>query len=153
MSRFSRRSHHVPSGWMVCVSRNNRLGGRRMVVLCGLCGFTMWDIIVAMLTITVRRCVWGINNEWGYHWFGIYQSVILMRANNLRRMTAWVIPHLVLIQRLKKGGSNSGPLGPKPATFTSITYRPSEMYHVSLQCFVQHSTHCFTGNVVSEINK
>ena len=45
MFQFSHRSHHVPSGWMVCISGNNRLGGRKMVALFGLCGFTMWDII------------------------------------------------------------------------------------------------------------
>ena len=42
---LTRRSHHVPSVWMVCIRGNNCLGGRQMDAICGLCGFTVWDII------------------------------------------------------------------------------------------------------------
>ena len=82
MFQFTRRSHHVPSGWMVCISGNNRLDGRQMVVLCGLCIFTVRDIIHGNAHhITVRRCVSCLNDECGHHWLDIYWYAILMRAN------------------------------------------------------------------------
>ena len=60
MFQFSRRPHHVPSGWMVCICRTNHLGGRRIVVVCVLCVLSCETYFVATLTITVRRCVWYI---------------------------------------------------------------------------------------------
>ena len=35
----------------------------------------------AMLTITVRRCVWSTNDECGHYWLDIYWYAVLMRIN------------------------------------------------------------------------
>ena len=67
---------------MVYISRNNRLGGRRTVALCGLCGFTVRDIIrgdahhnsqEVRLMYKRRMC--------DHHWLDIYRYAILIWAN------------------------------------------------------------------------
>ena len=87
MFRFTHRSHHVPSGWMVCISGSNHLGGRWMVALCGLCGFSVWDIIHGNAHYNSQEV--PLMYKWQM-WLSLVRYILICRFDEANKPSIWI---------------------------------------------------------------